>query len=374
MRAFLRTESGSALVLLSAAVIALLWVNIDQASYDDLWQTVLSVRLGHWGVSLDLRGWVNDGLMAFFFFVVGLEARREFDTGELRERKRIALPVFAGVGGMVIPVLIFLGITAGGDAAHGWGTAMSTDTAFALGVLAVVARRSPDRLRVFMLTVAVVDDVLALVVIATVYSESIDVVALVVGGAIFVVILAVRYSGLRRGVPYAILGAATWVAFFESGVDPVVVGLAMGLLTSAYPASREELERATRLFRSFREQPTPELARTAQRGLEYAISPNERLQEMFHPWTSYLIVPLFALANAGIPLDAGFLRHAATSRLTLAIIFGYVLGKPIGIVGTSVLAVRLERGRLRLPVPVATLAGGGAVAGIGFTVALLVAD
>src|SRR5262249_51829968 len=183
---------------------------------------------------------------------------------------------------------------------------------------------------------------------------SIDVAALIGGLLIFLVILAVKYSGLRRGVPYAVLGTAAWVAFFESGVDPVVVGLAIGLITSAYPASREELERATRLVRSFREQPTPELARTAQRGLEYAISPNERLQGLFHPWTSYLIVPLFALANAGIPLDADFLRQAATSRLTLAIVFGYVLGKPIGIVGTSLLAVKLEKGRLRLPVPVPT--------------------
>ena len=373
VREFLEAEAGSAVVLLAAAIAALVWANVDASSYASVWGSEVELRLSDWSLHLDLRDLVNDGLMAFFFFVVGLEARREFDTGELRERKRIALPVFAGIGGMIVPVLIFLAVTGGGDAAHGWGTAMSTDTAFALGVMAVVARRTPDRLRVFMLTVAVVDDVLALVVIATVYSESIDVVALIVGGALFLVILAVQYSGLR-GVPYAVLGVATWVAIFESGVDPVVVGLAMGLLTSAYPASREELERATRLFRSFREQPTPELARDAQRGLEYAVSPNERLQQMFHPWTSYLIVPLFALANAGISLDADFVRQAATSQLTLAIVFGYVLGKPLGIVLTSLLAVRLERGRLRLPVPVPTLAGGGAVAGIGFTVALLVAD
>jgi Na+/H+ antiporter NhaA len=374
VRDFLAAETGSALVLLAATLAALVWVNVDASSYDSVWTAEVELRLHDWVLQLDVRELVNDGLMAFFFFVVGLEARREFDMGELRERKRIALPVFAGIGGMLVPILIFLGITAGSDAASGWGTSMSTDTAFALGVLAVVGRRSPDRLRVFMLTVAVVDDVLALVVIATAYSTSIDVAALGIGAALFVVILAVKYTGLRRGVPYAILGAATWVAIFESGIDPVIVGLAMGLLTSAYPASREELERATRLFRSFREQPTPGLARSAQRGLEYAISPNERLQELFHPWTSYLVVPLFALANAGIPLDADFLRQAATSRLTLAIVFGYVLGKPIGIVATSLVAVRLERGRLRLPVPVPTLLGGGAVAGIGFTVALLVAD
>src|SRR4051812_2545909 len=195
VRDFLEAETGSALVLLAATVAALVWANVDASSYASVWGAEVELRLSDWVLSLDLRDLVNDGLMAFFFFVVGLEARREFDTGELRERKRIALPVFAGVGGMVVPVLIYLGITAGGDAAHGWGTAMSTDTAFALGVLPVVGRRSPDRLRVFMLTVAVVDDVLALIVIATVYSESIDVAALGVGIAIFVVILAVRYSG-----------------------------------------------------------------------------------------------------------------------------------------------------------------------------------
>src|SRR4051812_31894286 len=175
MRAFLRTESGSALVLLSAAIVALLWVNIDQSSYDDLWQTVLSVRLGHWAVALDLRGWVNDGLMAFFFFVVGLEARREADIGELRELRRVALPMLAGFVGMLLPVAIYVLVNAGESSVHGWGTAMSTDTAFALGVLTLVGPRFSDRLRAFLLTVLVVDDVVALLVIAFAYSDDIEI-------------------------------------------------------------------------------------------------------------------------------------------------------------------------------------------------------
>src|SRR3954471_14083699 len=200
MRAFLRTESGSALVLLSAAVIALLWVNIDQASYDDLWQTVLSVRLGHWAVTLDLRGWVNDGLMAFFFFIVGLEARREADLGALRGLRRVALPLVAGLGGMLVPVLLFLAFNAGDPSAHGWGTAMSTDTAFALGLLAVVGPRFPDRLRAFVLTVVVVDDIVALLVIATVYSTDISARPLAIAAGLFAVLLILRARGVRNGL------------------------------------------------------------------------------------------------------------------------------------------------------------------------------
>src|SRR4051812_19002285 len=200
MRTFLRTESGSALVLLGAAVVALLWVNFDQASYDDLWQTDLTVRLGHWAISLDLRGWVNDGLMAFFFFVVGLEARREADLGELRELRRGALPLLAGLGGMLLPVLLYLGITSGTSATHGWGVAMSTDTAFALGVLTIVGPRFSDRLRAFMLTVVVVDDIVALLVIAFAYSADIDGSALLVAVALFAVVLVVRALGVRNGL------------------------------------------------------------------------------------------------------------------------------------------------------------------------------
>jgi Na+/H+ antiporter NhaA len=373
LRRFLRTETGSAAVLLAATIAALVWVNLDATSYGDVWGTELSIRIGDAGVSQDLRQWVNTGLMTFFFFVVGLEARREFDMGELRERRRLTLPVAAGIGGMVVPIAIYLAANAGRSSAHGWGTAMSTDTAFALGMLALVGSRFPDRLRAFMLTVAVVDDVVALGVIAVVYSEEIAVGALLAAIGIFAGILVVRAARIRVGLVYAILGAAAWVALFKSGVEPVVIGLAMGLLTFAYPATRTDLERATDRFRLFREQPTPELARSAQIGLAAAISPNERLQQLFHPWTSYVIVPLFALANAGIEIDGGFLRSAYTSPITLGILLGYVVGKPVGIVGSSWLVTKLSRGRVRPPVGWAAVAGAGTIAGIGFTVSLLIA-
>jgi Na+/H+ antiporter NhaA len=372
LRQFLRTETGSAAVLLGATVAALLWVNIDAASYLKVWGTQLSILLGGSGVSMNLRGWVNSGLMTFFFLVVGLEARREFDLGELRDRRRVTLPLLAGVGGMVVPVAIYLAINAGRSSAHGWGAAMSTDTAFALGILALVGRRFPGRLRAFMLTVAVVDDVVALGVIAVVYSEHVALRALAIAAGLFAVLLGIRAARVRIAPLYALLGAAAWVAMFKSGVDPVVVGLAIGLLTYAYPADRGQLERATDLFRSFREQPTSELAQSARGGLWSALSPNERLQQLFHPWTSYVIVPLFALANAGIVINGAFLSRAYGSPITLGILIGYVVGKPVGVVGFSWLATRLTRGRVRPPVGWAAVTGAGAIAGIGFTVSLLI--
>ena len=347
LREFLRTEAGGALILLSAAIAALVWVNVDASSYDALWGTTLSVDLGGVGVALDLRHWVNSGLMTFFFFVLGLETRREFDLGELRERRRFALPLLAGIGGMATAIAIYLAFNMGGSSALGWGIAMSTDTAFALGLLALVGRL-PDRLRVFILTVVVVDDILALVVIATVYTEQVKVSALLAALGVFGGVLVVRALGVRRALVYALLGAATWVALLESGVEPVVLGLAMGLLTYAYPAARSDLERAGDRFREFREQPTPELERSARNELRSVISANERLQLLYHPWTSYVIVPLFALANAGIAIDRGFLERAFSSPITLGILFGYVAGKPLGILGASWLVASLGS-RFRLP-------------------------
>jgi Na+/H+ antiporter NhaA len=374
-REFLRTETGSSAVLLAAALAALVWANVDVGSYDRLWHTTLSIRVGDHAIAQDIRGWVNGGLMTLFFFVVGLEARREFDIGELRERQRMTLPVVAGVVGMMIPVALFLAINAGStSAAHGWGIAMSTDTAFALGVLRLVGPRFPDRLRAFILTVVVIDDIVALVVIAVAYSSSLVVTPIAVAVGIFVVVLVARWRGMRAGWVYAVLGAVIWIALFKSGVDPVVTGLALGLLTYAYPAAREDLDRATEEFRQFREQPTAELARQARLSVDTAISPNDRLQQLFHPWTSYLIVPVFALANIGIQLTPHFLARAFTSPVTLGVLVGYVVGKPVGIVGAARLVAKLSRGRYRPSVGWGSVAGTGAVAGIGFTVALLIAD
>ena len=374
LRAFLRTETGSAAVLLAAAVTALAWANITPSGYTTVWSTPVSVSVGHGGVSLDLRGWVNSGLMTFFFLVVGLEARREFDMGELRERARLLLPLLAGIGGTLLPVGIYLTLNAGQSSAHGWGTAMTTDTAFALGALALVGPGLPNRVRTYLLTLSVVDDLVGIGVIAFAYSGRIQVPALLAGLGFLAVILLLRHRRVRYGPAYLILALAAWVSVLKSGVDPVSVGLVIGLSTYAYPAARDDLEQATDLFRLFREQPTAELARTAREGVKVAISPNDRLQQVFHPWTSYLIVPLFALANAGITVSASFLASAYTSPITLGILIAYVVGKPVGTVGAAWLLVRLSRGRVRPPVGWAGAVGSGAAAGIGFTVSLLIAS
>ncbi len=374
LRRFLRAETGSGAALFAAAVVALIWANSNNASYQQVWTTRLSVQLGHWAVSMDLRQWINSGLMTFFFFVVGLEARREFDIGEFRERPRVVLPVLAGVGGMIGAVGLYLAINAGHSSVHGWGTAMSTDTAFALGVFALLGTRVPDRLRGFILTVTVVDDIVGLVVIATVYSHHVRVEPLLIAIGLFAVAVVAASRHIHVGLLYFALALMGWVALFKSGVDPIVVGLGAGLIAYAAPAARSDLERATDLFRDFREQPTAGLARQVRTGLRTAVSPNDRLQQLYHPWTSYLIVPLFGLANAGIAIDGSFLSQAYRSPVTLGIIAGYVLGKPIGVVTMSALITKATRGRLRPPVGWTAVLGAGTTAGTGFTVSLLIAS
>ena len=372
VRNFLRTESAGAVALLCAAIVALAWANAPWwESYESVWSTELSIRVGSSGIALPLREWISQGLMTFYFLVVGLEARRELDLGALRERRRILLVAVTACGGMAAAVLIYVAFNAGGDGAHGWGAAMSSDTAFGLGVLAVIAPRA-TRLRLRLLSISVVDDLVALLVIATVYTEAVDVVALAVAVGLFGVLLALRYApeGWRTQAA-AVLGVGVWVALHESGIDPLISGLAAGLAIAAYPPARTELERVTELARSFREQPTPELARSAQRGVTSAISANERLEYRLHPWTSFVIVPLFALSNSGIHLEGELLADAVTSPITLGIVFGYVVGKPAGFLLAPLLGRRLLGVRPTLSWPV--IGFGGAVAAIPFTVSILIA-
>jgi Na+/H+ antiporter NhaA len=371
---FLHTESGSAGVLLAAVVTALVWSNVDPPGYVQVWATTFSIRLGDVHLTRDLHTWINSGLMTCFFLVLGLEARREFDLGDLRDRRRFVLPCLAGLAGMVVPVGLYLAVNAGRSSAHGWGIAMSTDTALALGVLALVGRDVPARVRVFLLTVFVVDDLAALLVIAFVYSDDIDALHLVLAAIAFGAVLVLSRLGVgHRGV-YVVLGVLMWAALLASGVDPVVAGLTIGLSIPAYTPARSQLERATDQVRLFREQPTPELARAATTGIASTLSVNERLQAFLHPTTSYVIVPVFAVANAGIELDSTFLREAYTTPITLGVLIGYVIGKPVALVGTSWVVTRLSRGRIRPPVGWAAVLGSGTLAGVGFTVALFIAD
>ena len=343
LRIFLRTETGSAAVLLAMAVAALAWVNIDASSYTALWGARLSVRLAGAGVSLDLREWVNSGLMTFFFFVFGLEARREFDMGELRERARLALPVAAGVGGLVIPVVIYLAANAGSPAAHGWGAAMSTDSAFALGTLALTGPRFPDRVRAFLLSVAVVDDLVSLVVIGVAYSKAVTAVPLAVAAGIFAVILLLRRAGIRYGIVYALLGIVAWVAVLKSGVDPVVVGLVLGRRPS--PTRRPGPTWSVPATCSAASGNSPPPAWRSQRGPG---SP-PRCPRMSGSSSSTIPGPATSSSRCsrsptpGIVINGAFLARAYTSPITLGILIGYVAGKPVGITGASWLLTREPR-------------------------------
>lgn len=375
LRTFLQTEVSGALFLLGATVAALVWVNSPWgSSYDSLWATELSFRLGDIGLEGDLRYWVNDGLMAFFFLVVGLEVRRELDMGELRDRRRAVVPALAALGGMLLPVGIYLAFTSGGDGTQGWAMVMPTDTAFALGVLALVGRRCPPRLRAFVLTVAIADDVGVLLVIAFAYTSELSLPALAIAALLFATLRVLVRLGVLSRPPLILLAIAVWVATVESGVHPTIAGVVLGLAVGGRPPERGDVERATAVARLFREQPTPQLARAARLSVLGAVSPNEQLQHALHPWSSFLIVPLFALANAGVRLDGELLARAASSPVTLGVLVGLVGGKFLGIALTTLLAAHPRLGRLPLTVELPGALGAAAVAGIGFTLSLFIAE
>jgi len=374
-REFLETEAGGAIVLLTATMTALVWANSPWAeSYHRLWSTPLSLVLGDLHLSLDLGHWVNDGLMSLFFLVIGLEVRREFDRGELRERRRATVPLIAGLGGMALPALLFLMLNPSGEAARGWAMVMATDTAFALGVLSLAGRRCPLRLRIFLLTLVVVDDVGAISIIAIVYSSAVMPLWLLLAAGALVSMAVLRRTGVESSAPYWLLGLGAWLCTLLGGVHPTVAGVAIGLSTSAYPPRRADLQRASGMARAFREQPSAALASEAARHITRSLSPNERLQHALHPWTSFVVVPLFALANAGIELSADVLARAFASPLAIGVVVGLVIGKPVGITLGAWLATRRPVGGVAMAGPWPTLVATSSVAGIGFTVSLLIAE
>ena len=373
-RKFLSTEAGSAGLLLAATLAALLWANSAWSeSYQDLWTTQAAVSFGGWELSMDLEHWVNDGLMALFFFVIGLEVRREFSVGELTQPRRAAIPVLAAVGGLVVPALIYVALAPGGEAGRAWGLVIGTDTAFMLGALAVVGPRFATQLRIFLLTLTVIDDIVAVSVIGLYYSDSLDPGALVVMAALGAVMGLMSRYGVAPTGPYLLVGVAMWVATVQSGLHASIAGMLGGLLVAAHLPRREAVERAARRFRAFRQSPGVESGRSAHRELVRAVSVNERLQVRLHPWASYVVVPVFAFANAGVDLRDGVLLDALGSRLTWAVVVALVVGKFLGIGLASWAGVRAGLGRLPLGVGFGHVFGGAVLSGIGFTVSLLIA-
>ena len=371
----LRTEAGGAGLLLAATVAALLWANSPiRDNYDAFWHTELAVRVAGAELSLDLRHWVNDGLMALFFFVVGLEVKRELALGELADRRRAAVPALAALTGLVVPALVYVAFNLGDGAASAWGVVISTDTAFLLGVLALLGRAVPSQLRVFLLALAIADDVGALGVIALFYTEELRVGALALAVLGVALVFALRWLRVWRGPAYLVLTVATWVALYLSGVHATLLGVAIAFSTPAYPSRQEEVADAARQTRAYLQSPNPGYARAARLSIERSVPPGERLQRLWGPWTGSVVVPLFALANAGVPLTGETLRAAATSPVTLGVVAGLVLGKLAGIALGTGLAVRLRLGDLAPGLTGLPLAGGAALSGIGFTISLFIVD
>lgn len=371
---FLHIEASGGLILVGAAIVALAWVNSPwDASYASLWTTEIGIDVGGHVLVEDLRHWVNDGLMALFFFVIGVEIKAELATGDLRQARRAAIPVIGAFGGMVVPALLYLVVSGGGEAGGGWGIPMATDVAFALGVLALLGPRVPHELKVLLLALAIVDDIGAILVIAVFYSSSIQVTWL--AGAAFglLVTAGLRRAGVRFLPAYVVVGTAVWWMTFESGVHATIAGVALGLMTPARPFLPDADANAIAGELSTDTQVTASEIRSISFRIRESVPVTERLQEVLHPWTSYLIVPLFALANAGVKVSGGDLADQLTSRATLAVIVGLVAGKTIGVTGSILVARRLGIGTLPPTITARHVLGLGLVAGVGFTVSIFVA-
>ena len=381
---FIRTEGVGSAVLLVAAVTALVLANSPLGhAFHDLWETKVTLDLAVVAISKSLHHWVNDGLMALFFFVVGLEIKRELTHGHLSDRKMATLPAVAALGGMVGPALIYLAVNAGDEGARGWGIPMATDIAFALGVLGLLGRSIPAQLRIFLLALAIVDDLGAILVIALFYTEQIAPGALGAGALILGFILLLRVVGVRTSAAYVIPGFLFWAAILESGVHATLAGVVLGLLTpsSHYYDHGTALERGRPLLDRLEEAVSrhdhDEIEATLGRMEELVVgteSPLERLERKVHPWTAFIVLPLFALVNAGVVVTPETLTAALRSPVAVGIAAGLVVGKLGGIVLASWLAVRLGAAVLPDGVGWGHIAGVSLLGGIGFTVSLFITE
>ena len=383
LQRFLHLEAASGLVLLAAAVVALIWVNSPWGeSYHTLFETHLSVDLGFLTLDEPLEAWINDLLMAFFFFVAGMEIKRELVHGELNDPRRAMLPIVCAAGGMIVPALLYTIFNAGGPGANGWGIPMATDIAFAVGILSLVGDRAPASLKVFLLTLAIVDDIGAILVIAIFYTETLALGWLGLAAAAIALVVVMQRVRVNSLVPYIVCAAVLWLAIFESGVHATIAGVILGLLTPAWPfhppeavtgtiAHRVRVLRARPEDARADESEQTELASIAMLAHD-AVSPLNRLEHLLHPWTSFLVLPLFALANAGVEIGGTGLGELLTEPVTLGVIVGLVVGKPLGIMAAAAIAVATKQARLPRGVYWIEMLGVGSLAGVGFTVAIFV--
>ncbi|WP_241249583.1 Na+/H+ antiporter NhaA [Rhodococcus sp. X156] len=372
VRRFMARESGSAALLLGATMAALVWANLPGHTYASFWHTATSLQVGSWSLALDLEHLVNDGAMALFFLVVGLEISRELTVGELRDARTVVVPAVGALGGLVLPALIYLAFEPSGPAAAGWGIPMSTDTAFLLGVLALFGPRCPDQLRLFLLTLAIVDDIGAIVVMAVFYTDHVSVVALLVSAALVAALVVLRQAQVWQLTPYLLVGLGLWLAVYESGVHPTLAGVLVGLLVPAAAVGPEARKHLPFYGRAVLENADPRRVRLATAAARATVSANHRLQDALHPVSAYLVLPLFALANAGVLLSWDALRDAAQSGVTIGIVVALVAGNAVGISLTAGLVLRMGVGTLAGRVRYGHLVGGAMLAGIGFTISLFI--
>jgi Na+/H+ antiporter NhaA len=363
-----------ALLLLAATVVAILWANTAAASYEGFWETHLTIGVADLRLDFTLHALLNDALMAIFFFTVGLEVRREFAIGELTSWSRAMAPVIAAAAGLAVPALLFVLVASGSGHANAWGVVISTDTAFLVGALALVGPRVPGRLRIFLLALAVVDDIGALSIIAPVYTEGFSPMPLLLAAAGLAGIYFTRYLRGGRGPVYATLAIVVWLAFLASGVHPTLAGVAIALLVPVYRPDRRDVEHALDLARTFRQSPNTQYARAAANSLRESISINERLQSAYAPYVAYVILPLFALANAGVMVRPDIRAGALRSPLTWGIVVGLVAGKLLGVLGSTALMRLLRLGEFGPGLTIDRIAGGAALCGIGFTISLFIVD
>jgi NhaA family Na+:H+ antiporter len=385
LQEFVATESAGGILLLLAALAAFVWANIPWGStYVDFWGARLGADFSVFTIEEPLGGWVNDGLMAVFFFVAGMEIKREFLKGELSDRRAAVLPIVAAAGGALVPAMIFIALNAGGTGERGWAIPMATDIAFAVGVLSILGPRVPRSLKVFLLALAIADDIGAIVVIAVFYSDGVVFSWLAAAIGFFALTVLLGRLGVRPVIVYVVVGMGAWLAMYESGIHAAIAGVVLGILTPIEPhfPAREVERYALDLvvdFRTARQSGAREAMdheRMALRALEdlsrESRSPLDRLEHALHPVTSYVIVPIFALANAGVVVDRAAIDGAAHSPITAGVALGLILGKPIGILLASWIAVRLGMASLPSGARWDQMAGVALVAGIGFTVSLFI--